>query len=103
MVKRIQYIITVLLITLLFTSQTNAQQLSVYKITRMSFNSDAFSEISPVIVKDGIIFCSNRRFSAFKDRTAWDGSRLYNIYFTEKKIHLTGKAERVKKRAKFKV
>ena len=85
MVKRILYIITVLLITLLVTSQTNAQQLSVYKVTRMSFNSNAFSEISPVIVKDGIIFCSTRRFSAFKDRTAWDGHRLYNIYFAEKK------------------
>jgi hypothetical protein len=51
----------------------------------MSFNSDAFSEISPVIVKDGIIFCSNRRFSGLKDRTAYDGHRLYNIYLAERK------------------
>lgn len=46
----------------------------------MSFNSDAFSEISPVVVEDGIVFCSNKRFSGLKDRTSWDGSRLYNIY-----------------------
>ena len=51
----------------------------------MSFNSDVFSEISPVIVKDGIIFCSDRRFSGIKDRTSFDGNRLYNIYLAEKK------------------
>lgn len=51
----------------------------------MSFSSDAFSEISPVVVKDGIIFCSDKRFSVIKDRTSWDGSRLYNIYLAERK------------------
>jgi hypothetical protein len=51
----------------------------------MSFNKEAFSDISPVIVKDGIIFCSNRRFSALKDRTSYDGRRLYNIYQVERK------------------
>jgi hypothetical protein len=51
----------------------------------MSFNSDAFSEISPVIVKDGIVFCSDRRFSGPRDRTAFDGHRLYNIYLAERK------------------
>src|SRR5450759_1293356 len=85
MVKRILYIITVVLIVPLVSLQTVAQQPSVYKVTRMSFNSDAFSEISPVIVKDGVIFCSNRRFSGFKDRTAYDGHRLYNIYLAERK------------------
>src|SRR5450759_5615848 len=85
MVKRILYIITVILFAPLVSLPTRAQQPSVYKVTRMSFNSDAFSEISPVIVKDGIIFCSNRRFSGFKDRTAYDGHRLYNIYLAERK------------------
>ena len=85
MVKRILYIITVVLIVSLVSLQTIAQQPSVYEVTRMSFNSDAFSEISPVIVKDGIIFCSDRRFSGIKDRTAWDGHRLYNIYLAERK------------------
>ena len=42
-----------------------------------------FSEISPVIVKDGIVFCSDKRFSIIKDRTAFDGHRLYNIYLAE--------------------
>jgi len=51
----------------------------------MSFNADGFSNISPVIVKDGVIFCSNKRFSGIKDRISFDGRRLYNIYIAEKK------------------
>jgi hypothetical protein len=31
------------------------------------------------------MFCSSRRFSAIKDRTTYDGRRLYNIYFAEQK------------------
>jgi hypothetical protein len=51
----------------------------------MSFNINGFNSISPVIVKDGIIFCSDRRFSGFEDRTSFDGRRLYNIYLAVKK------------------
>jgi len=58
---------------------------SIYKVSRMSFNTGAFSEISPVIVKDGIIFCSDQRFSGPKDRTTFEGRRLYNIYIAERK------------------
>ena len=46
-------------------------------------NSSGFSEISPVIVKGGLVFCSDKRFSIIKDRTAFDGRRLYNIYLAE--------------------
>jgi hypothetical protein len=62
--------------------QTNGQQPSLYKVEDMSFNTPGFSEISPVIVKDGIVFCSDRRFSIIKDRTSFDGRRLYNIYLS---------------------
>lgn len=61
------------------------QQPSVYRITRMPFNDPIFSEISPVIVKDGIVFCSDRRFSAVKDRKSFDGNRIYNIYMVQRK------------------
>lgn len=85
MVKKVLYIISVVLSILLIPLQNFAQQPSVYEVKRMSFNSNYFSEISPVIVKDGIIFCSDRRFSGLKDRTAFDGHRLYNLYLAEKK------------------
>ncbi len=51
----------------------------------MPFNKGDFSEISPVMVKDGIVFCSDRRFSAIKDRTTFEDRRLYNIYIAERK------------------
>ena len=83
MIRRpLNIIIIILLISFM---SLNAQEPSVYKIKRMSFSSDLFSDISPVILKDGILFCSNRRFSGIKDRTSFDGRRLYSIYMTEKK------------------
>src|SRR5659263_346010 len=82
---RILYNITYILFALLVSFQTKAQQPAVYQVKRMSFNWNGFSNISPVIVKDGIIFCSNRRFSGLKDITGYDGRRLYNIYLAEKK------------------
>jgi hypothetical protein len=85
MIKRGLYIIVFLLIVPLFSLELTAQQPSVYVIKKMSFNSNEFSEISPVIVQDGIIFCSNRRFSGVTDRTGFDGRRLYNIYSAVKK------------------
>jgi FOG: PKD repeat len=83
--KRVLYIITIVIPVLFVSLQTKAQQPSVYEIKRMSFNIDGFSNIAPVIVKDGIMFCSDRRFSALTDRTGFDGRRLYNIYLAEKK------------------
>jgi len=61
-------------------SSLQGQQPSVYRITRMSFNDPVYSEIAPVIVNDGILFCSDRRFSAVKDRKSFEGKRIYNIY-----------------------
>jgi hypothetical protein len=51
----------------------------------MSLSSSDFNEISPVIVRDGLVFCSDKRFSIIKDRTAFDGRRLYNIYLAQMK------------------
>jgi hypothetical protein len=62
-----------------------AQETSPYAVSRLSFNLPAFSEISPVIVRDGIMFCSDRRLSGVTDRTSFDDRRLYSIYIAEKK------------------
>jgi hypothetical protein len=83
--NRILYIISLVLILQNVSLETRAQNPSLYDVRRMTFNSGIFSEISPVIVKDGIIFCSDRRFSWYKDRIAFDGHRLYNIYIAHKK------------------
>jgi hypothetical protein len=66
------------------TTVLEGQKPSVYRIDRLSFNSSVFNEISPVITRDGLIFCSDKRFSIIKDRTSFDGRRLYNLYLTAK-------------------
>jgi hypothetical protein len=85
MAKRFIYILIIGLQILFLSSQTAAQKPSVYEIKKMPFNANGFSNISPVIVNNGIIFCSNKRYSGIKDRIAFDGRRLYNIYIAEKK------------------
>jgi len=82
MLKRTLYII-ILLLACFVTEIVKAQQPSIYKVGKVPFNTGGFSNISPVIVKDGILFCSDRRFSGLKDRTSFDGRRLYNIYLAE--------------------
>jgi hypothetical protein len=83
--KKILNIISVVLMVSFGSLQTEAQKPSIYEVTRMPFNINGFNNISPVIIKGGILFCSDRRFSGFKDRTSFDGRRLYNIYLAVKK------------------
>lgn len=64
----------------LAVSSLNAQDLTVFKIKRVPVSSNAFNDIAPVIVNDGIVFCSDRRVTGISDRTSFDGSRLFNIY-----------------------
>lgn len=80
MKKKLLYTVQVLLFLHIPFMLLAQKQPPVFEIHRMSFNSGIFNDISPVIVKDGIIFCSDRRFSAIKDRTSFEGNRLYNIY-----------------------
>jgi len=84
MLRRILHIAcVVVLITGFDTSQ--AQQPPVFSVTKMSFSDPVFSEISPVIIKDGIVFCSDRRFSSLRDRKSFEGNRIYNIYMAQRK------------------
>jgi hypothetical protein len=83
--KRILNIISLALMVSYGSLQSEAQNPSIYEVKRMPFNINGFNNISPVIVKDGILFCSDRRFSGFKDRTTFDGRRLYNIYLAIRK------------------
>ncbi len=74
-----------LLISVLNNIETVAQEAPAFKVEKLPLNSGQFSEISPVIVQDGIIFCSDRRTSGLTDRTSFDNRRLYNIYEAERK------------------
>lgn len=95
MLKKILHIIFILTI-IQVTCRAQSKEPPIYRVTKVSFNEGAYSEISPVIVKDGIIFCSNRRFSGLKDRTTFEGRRLYNIYKVVKKDTVWEKPEEIK-------
>ncbi|MGA1976892.1 MAG: PKD domain-containing protein [Bacteroidales bacterium] len=95
MVKRLLNIIF-MIVFLEIPSLSQEKQPPTYIITRMPFNSEMFSNISPVIVKDGIVFCSDRRFSNFTDRTTFEGRRLFNIYTVVRKDSSTwGKPDEI--------
>jgi hypothetical protein len=78
-------ILLLILFTVLTETGTSAQESSPYLIKRLSLNNSGFSDISPVIIKDGIMFCSDRRLSGVTDRTSFDNRRLYSIYIAERK------------------
>lgn len=85
MLKRFKYITAFFVVLLFAVLQVTAQEATkkkaaLYTITPMPFNKAAISDIAPVIRDDGILFCSTRRFSIFKDRSSFDGTRIYNIY-----------------------
>ncbi|TFG43411.1 MAG: PKD domain-containing protein [Bacteroidia bacterium] len=77
--------IIIILFTILPGFVILAQEKSPYEVKRLSFNLPGFSDISPVIVQDGIMFCSDRRLSGVTDRTSFDNRRLYSIYIAEQK------------------
>ncbi len=81
--KRFLYIISFVALLVSLSVTSPAQKASIYKVKSLALNTNSFSEISPVIMKDGILFCSDKRFSSIKDRTSFDGTRIYNIYIAE--------------------
>jgi hypothetical protein len=85
MTRNSPYIIILLIILASSELLVTGQQPSVYKVNRLSFNTKAFNEMSPLMLDNAIIFCSDRRLSGIKDRTTFDGRRLFNFYRVERK------------------
>jgi len=83
--RLIPAILVLFIYTILTDFNVRAQEASAYRIERLPMNSGQFSDISPAIISDGIIFCSDRRTRAIVDRTSFDNRRLYNIYIAERK------------------
>jgi hypothetical protein len=80
-----------ILIILIVPAGFSFAQGPVFETRPVSFNSSIFSEIAPVLVKDGIIFCSDKRTSSLKGTTTFNDERLYNLYFVDVN-DTTGKA-----------
>ena len=82
--KRRFHILLICLLTVIIITDISAQEAQPYTVTRLNINSAAYNEISPVIYRDGLIFCSDRRFSGLTDRTSFDGRRLFSLFYSER-------------------
>ena len=56
-----------------------------FRTERLPFNSAVASEMAPVIYKDGIVYCSNRKDDIVLVTVDQDGGYLYNLYYVENK------------------
>lgn len=78
-----------LLTTILFISffiliqSVNAQVF--FRVNRLSINTHTYSEMSPVVFENGILFSSNRKNDVIVVTVDQEGEYLYNLYFSEKK------------------
>jgi len=82
---RKMFFISLVLISGLLTISSTAQDLQTFRVTRLPFNSPNYNDISPVMLSEGLVFCSDRRLRVITERTSYDGRRLFNIYFAERK------------------
>ena len=82
MLRIAKYIIVLIMISILSIGASSGQG-PVFEVKRMSFNSRNSNEIAPILMKNGIIFCSDRRTSSLSGMTTYNDERLYNIYFID--------------------
>lgn len=59
-----------------------------YRVELLPFNSRFYDDFAPVIMEDGILFCSNRKTIVFIDYKDTDDTRLSNIFKVVKKDSL---------------
>ncbi len=52
-----------------------------YEVQTISSLSGASDEIAPVVLKDGILFCSNKKTNPFLTKKNFEGVRLYDLFF----------------------
>lgn len=84
MLRVFQFISFLLFFTLLPVVPVIGQG-PVFEAKPATFNSPVFSDIAPFLVKDGMIYCSDKRTTSFTGVTTFNNERLYHIYFVEKK------------------
>lgn len=81
MIFKRKHIVVILGFFLASVIPGKAQDTSLYKVQRLPFNTRVYSEYAPMILGDGLVFCSNRKlFKNFpKDYKTKNGYRPYNL------------------------
>ena len=59
----------------------NGQAKGTFEVTHISKISSQSDDMAPVIMSDGILFCSNRKTNPFLTKKNLEGVRLYELYF----------------------
>jgi chitodextrinase len=59
----------------------SGQAKGTFEVTHISKISSLSDDMAPVIMNDGILFCSNRKTNPFLTKKNLDGVRLYELYF----------------------
>lgn len=81
MKRRLTYTALIFTALLICSSSLNGQakgSFEVYPVPAVSSGSD---DMAPVILQDGILFCSNRKANPFLTKKNLEGVRLYELYF----------------------
>lgn len=59
----------------------NGQGKGVFEVSRVTTLSSGSDDMAPVILSDGILFCSNRKTNPFLTKKNLEGIRLFELYF----------------------
>jgi len=59
----------------------NGQAKGVFEVSRVTGISSGSDDMAPVILSDGILFCSNRKTNPFLTKKNLEGIRLYELLF----------------------
>jgi hypothetical protein len=68
-------------ILLLSAGALHGQAKSPFEVYHVSSISSGSDDMGPVILKDGILYCSNRKTNPFLTKKNLDGIRLFNLWF----------------------
>ena len=83
MMKRLttNRVLLVMGIMLLSAGALHGQAKSPFEVIHVSSISSGSDDMAPVILSDGILYCSNRKTNPFLTKKNLEGVRLYNLWF----------------------
>jgi Tol biopolymer transport system component len=79
--RYIIYISTALIALWVFPPGLYGQAKGSFEVIHVSSVSSGSDDMAPVMMSDGILFCSNRKTNPFLTKKNLEGVRLYDLYF----------------------
>jgi len=71
------------ILLILYSSISLGVQAQSYAVERLDFNSDRYDDYSPVIVEEGLVFCSNRKHDIMVVYSSPENKENSNIWLVE--------------------